>query len=152
MGVAAGGSACGRDHSPSRRLDPGLKLKQKYAIMRPRATPIDQRPFWNRRSILGENISNGNWIVALILLLSGGGALQQGWIIAAIGLGVAGLLSVVWNDGVAKTTTIIGSWIVAGAASAWLLGLLTTSMFGSPAGGHAVGLIIAIAGIVTTID
>lgn len=120
--------------------------------MRVRVKPIDTSHFWHRRSLLGENITNGNWIVALVLLLSAGGALQQGWIVAAIGLGVAGLLSIVWNDGVAKTATIIGGWIAAGAASAWLLGLLTTSMFGSPTGGHVVGLIVAIAGIVVTID
>ena len=120
--------------------------------MRVREKPIDTRHFWHRRSLLGENISNGNWIIAGILLLSGGGALQQGWIIAAVALGVAGLLSIVWNEGVAKTTTIIGSWIVAGAASAWLLGMATNAMFGTPAAGHAVGLVVAIVGIVLTID
>lgn len=120
--------------------------------MRIREKPVDNRHFWHRRSLLGENINNGNWIIASILLLSGGGALYQGWIVAAIALGVAGLLSIVWNEGVAKTTTIIGVWLVVGAASAWLLGLATNSMFGSTAGGHAVGLVVAIAGVVMTID
>ncbi len=120
--------------------------------MRVREKPIDTRHFWHRRSLLGENISNGNWIVAAIFLLSGAGALQQGWIITAIALGIAGLLSIVWNEGVAKTTTIIGSWIVAGAASAWLLGMATNAMFGSTAGGHAIGLVVAIVGVFLTID
>ena len=102
--------------------------------------------------MLGENISNGNWIIAAILLATGGGALQQGWIIAAVAFGVAGLLSFVWNEGVAKTTTIIGSWIIAGATSAYLLGMVCNSLFGSPAIGHFTGLVVAIAGVVLTID
>ena len=117
-----------------------------------RAKKIDDRAFWVRRSLLGENISNGNWIVGTTLLLSGGFALKQGWILAAILLGVAGLLSFVWNPSVAKTTTIIGGWLVVGGASAWVLGLLCVAMFGSPAGGHAMGLVIGIVGIVMTID
>ena len=74
------------------------------------------------------------------------------WIVAAIGLGVAGLLSIVWNPGVAKTTTIIGGWLVAGAVSAFLLSLACNAMFGMPAIGHFIGLVITIAGVVTTID
>ena len=120
--------------------------------MRVREKPIDTRDFWHRRSILGENISNGNWIISAILLLSAGGAVYRGWILAAVALGVAGLLSIVWNEGVAKTTTIIGGWIVAGGASAWLLGMATDAMFGSTAGGHAIGLVVAIVGVVLTID
>jgi hypothetical protein len=120
--------------------------------MRPREAKIDDRAFWKRRSFLGENISNGNWIIAIILLLSGGGALQQGWIVAAIGLGVAGALSIVWNEAVAKTATIVGVWLAAGAASAWGLSLACNAAFGMPAIGHVVGLIIAIVGIVMTID
>ena len=120
--------------------------------MRTRVRPVDTRAFWYRRSVLGENISNGNWIVALVLLSSGGGALQQGWIVAAIALGVAGLLSIVWNEGVAKTATIVGSWIVAGATSAYLLGMVSNSLFGAPTIGHVVGLVVAIAGVVLTID
>jgi hypothetical protein len=120
--------------------------------MRIRAVKVDDRHFWKRRSFLGENISNGNWIIATILLLSGGGALQQGWIIAAIGLGVAGALSIVWNPAVAKTATIVGAWLVAGGVSAFGLGLVCNSAFGSPAIGHVIGLVIAIGGIVFTID
>lgn len=112
----------------------------------------DDRPFWQRRSFLGENISNGNSIVATLLLLSAGGALYTGWLMIAIPLGVAGLLSFVWNDGVARTTMIIGGWIVAGASSAWLLGMVCNSLFGMPAIGHFAGLVIGIAGVVTTID
>ena len=120
--------------------------------MRPRVAKIDGRAFWKRRSFLGENISNGNWIIATILLLSGGGALQQGWIIAAIGLGVAGALSIVWNEAVAKTATIVGVWLAAGAASAWGLSLACDAAFGMPAIGHVIGLIVAIGGVVFTID
>ena len=120
--------------------------------MRTRVKPVDTRTFWYRRSMLGENISNGNWIIAAILLAIGGGALQQGWIIAAVAFGVAGLLSFVWNEGVAKTTTIIGSWIIAGATSAFLLGMVCNSLFGSPTIGHFTGLVVAIAGVVLTID
>lgn len=120
--------------------------------MRIRAVKVDDRHFWKRRSFLGENISNGNWIIATILLLCGGGALQQGWIIAAIGLGVAGALSIVWNEAVAKTATIVGVWLTAGAASAWVLALACNAMFGMPAIGHVIGLIVAIAGVVMTID
>ncbi len=120
--------------------------------MRIRAVKVDTRHFWKRRSFLGENISNGNSIVAAILLLAAGCTLYQGWIIAAIGLGVAGLLSIVWNDGVAKTSTIIGGWLLAGAASAWLLSMACDAMFGMPAIGQFIGLVITIAGVVTTID
>lgn len=120
--------------------------------MRVRAKPVDTRDFWYRRSFLGENISNGNWIVATILLLSTAGCIYQGWILAAIGLGVAGLLSIVWNPAVAKTTTIIGSWLVAGAGTAWVLGMACGAMFDNPAIGHFIGLVVAIAGIVKTID
>lgn len=112
----------------------------------------DDRPFWKRRSFLGENISNGNSIVATVLLLAAVGAAYGGWIVVAVPLGVAGLLSFVWNAGVAKTTTIIGGWITAGAASAWVLGLLCNSLFGMPAIGHFVGLVVGIVGVVTTID
>lgn len=120
--------------------------------MRVRVKPIDTRHFWKRRSLLGENISNGNWIIAAILLLSTAGCIYQGWILAAVGLGIAGLLSIVWNEGVAKTTTIIGVWLVAGAATAWVLALACDAMFGNPAIGHFIGLVVAIAGIVKTID
>ncbi len=120
--------------------------------MRPREAKVDDRIFWKRRSFLGENISNGNWIIATILLLSGGGALQQGWIIAAIGLGVAGALSIVWNEAVAKTATIVGVWLTVGAVSAWGLGLACDAAFGMPAIGHVIGLIVAIGGVVFTID
>ena len=120
--------------------------------MRIRAVKVDDRHFWKRRSFLGENISNGNSIVATVLLLAAGGTLYQGWIIVAIGLGVAGMLSFVWNEGVAKTTMIIAGWLVAGAASAWLLSLASDAMFGMPAIGHFIGLVITIAGVVTTID
>ena len=113
---------------------------------------IDDRTFWWRRSFLGENISNGNWIVALILLLACGGAIYSGWIWTGVCLGVAGLLSIVWNESVAKTATIVGSWIAAGALSAWLLGMACDAMFGNPPIGHAVGLVIAIVGIIKTID
>lgn len=102
--------------------------------------------------MIGENICNGNWIAALILLPAGGGAIYQGWLAAGIGLVVAGLLSFVWNASVAKTATIVGSWIAAGAASAWLLGMLSNAMFGTPIAGHIAGLVIAIAGVVKTID
>ncbi len=121
-------------------------------ILATRLKKIDDRPFWKRRSFLGENISNANWIVAAILLASGGGAACFGWFIVGGALGVAGLLSYVWNDGVAKTTTIIGGWIAAGAGSAWLLGLLCNAMFGNPAVGYFGGLVIGIVGVVATID
>ncbi len=88
----------------------------------------------------------------MILLLSGGGALRQGWIIAAIGLGIVGALSFVWNEAVAKTATIVGVWLAAGAAAAWGLSLACNAAFGMPAIGHVIGLIIAIVGIVMTID
>lgn len=120
--------------------------------MRVRVKPVDTRHFWKRRSLLGENISNGNWIIATILLLLFAGAIQQGWIVAAIGLGVAGLLSIVWNEGVAKTTTIIGVWLVVGGATAWLLGLASNYAFGMDSIGHFIGLVVAIAGVVITID
>ncbi len=120
--------------------------------MRPRVTKVDDRHFWYRRSFFGENISNGNWIVAMVLLLSGGGALQQGWIVTSIGLGIAGALGFVWNEAVAKTATIVGIWLAAGAGSAWVLGLACDAMFGTAAIGHAIGLVIAIAGVVMTID
>lgn len=120
--------------------------------MRPKVIKVDDRPFLQRRSLLGENISNGNWIVATVLLLSGGGALKQGWIFAAIGLGVAGALSIVWNPAVAKTATIVGVWLVAGGGAAWGLGLACEAAFGSQAIGHVIGLVIAIGGIVFTID
>ena len=113
---------------------------------------IDDRVFWKRRSYLGENISNGNWIVATILLSSCGGAIHQGWIWPGIGLGVAGSLSIVWNEAVAKTATIVGGWIVAGVASAWLLGMACDAMFGNATIGHALGLVVGIAGVVKTID
>lgn len=112
----------------------------------------DDRVFWKRRSFLGENISNGNSIVATVLLLAGGGALYGGWLLIAIPLGVAGLLSFVWNEGVAKTTMIIGGWIAAGAASAFLLGMACNALFGMPAIGHFIGLVVGIVGVVTTID
>lgn len=112
----------------------------------------DDRPFWQRRSFLGENISNGNSIVATILLLAAGSALYGGWLLIAIPLGVAGLLSVVWNEGVAKTTMIIGGWIAAGAASAFLLGMVCNSLFGMPAVGYFLGLVVGIVGVVKTID
>ncbi len=70
---------------------------------------IDDRSFWWRRSFLGENISNGNWIIALILSLACGGAIYSGWIWTGVGLGVASALSFVWNESVAKTATIVGS-------------------------------------------
>lgn len=113
---------------------------------------IDDRPFWQRSSFLGENISNGNWIVALVLLLCCGGAIFAGWIWAGVALGIAGLLSIVWNAAVAKTATIVGVWIVTGVGSAWLLGMLCEAMFGSPALGFAAGLGVAITGVVMTID
>lgn len=112
----------------------------------------DDRPFWRRRSILGENISNGNSIVAAILLASSGGAAYVGWLMASIPLGIAGLLSIVWNPSVAKATTIVGCWIVAGAISAWLLSMLCNSFFGMPAVGYFAGLVIGIAGVMKTID
>lgn len=118
----------------------------------PAKVKIDDRAFWWRRSVLGENISNGNWIVALILLLGGGFAVSQGWIVSGIGLGVAGMLSFVWNEGVAKTTYIIGAWVVAGASSAWLLGMLCNAMFGMPIIGYIIALIASISGVVKTID
>lgn len=120
--------------------------------MRVKEKKIDDRPFLQRRSLLGENISNKNWIMALVLLGSAAGAASQAWIGTAIGLGVAGLLSIVWNEGVAKTTTIIGVWILAGGGSAWVLGMACNAMFGQPALGHAVGLIVGIVGIILTID
>lgn len=120
--------------------------------MATRLKKIDDRPFLKRRSFLGENISNGNWILAVILLASGGGAAYYGWLLVGLALGVAGLLSYVWNEGVARTTTIIVGWIVAGAASAWLLGLLCNTMFGMPAIGYFIGLVVGIVGVVTTID
>ena len=120
--------------------------------MRVKERPVDTRPFWYRRSMFGENISNGNWIISLTLVLIAAGAVQQGWILAAVPLGVAGLLSIVWNDGVAKATGIIGAWLTAGGISAFLLGMATTSMFGSPTIGHVIGLVVAIGGIVATID
>ncbi len=113
---------------------------------------IDDSPFWMRRSYLGENISNGNWIIAAIFILSGGIALYREWIWVGIVLGVAGLLSIVWNEGVAKTTIIIGGWIAAGAASAWLLSLLCNAAFGMPVIGYAIGLAVAIIGVIVTID
>lgn len=112
----------------------------------------DDRVFWQRRSVLGENISNGNWIVALILLLGGGFAFSRGWIGAGVGLGIAGMLSFVWNEGVAKTTYIICAWVIAGAASAWVLGFLCNAMFGMPIIGYIVGLIAGISGVIATID
>ena len=120
--------------------------------MRQKVAKVDDRHFWYRRSMLGENISNGNWIIATLLLGSCGFSVQQGWIVAAVALGIAGLLSIVWNPGVAKTTTIIGVWIVAGSASAWLLGMACDAMFGTPAIGYGLGLVVAIVGIVSTID
>ncbi len=113
---------------------------------------IDDRPFWQRSSFLGENISNGNWIVAFVLLLCCGGAIYTGWIWPGVALGIAGLLSIVWNDAVAKTSTIIGGWIAAGVGSAFLLGMLCNVIFGTPALGYASGLGIAIVGVVMTID
>lgn len=126
--------------------------QRKLNIMRPRVVKVDDRPFLQRRSLLGENISNGNWIVSSVLLLVGGGAIQQGWIMAAVGLGVAGALAIVWNPAVAKTATVVGVWLVAGGVSAWGFGLVCNSAFGSPAIGHVIGLVIAIGGIVFTID
>lgn len=120
--------------------------------MRVREKKIDDRPFLQRRSYLGESISNKNWIMATVLLGSGGFALSRTWIVASIALGVAGLLSIVWNPGVAKTTAIIGGWLVVGSASAWVLGLACDAMFGQPALGHALGLAVGIIGIVLTID
>ena len=90
--------------------------------------------------------------MATVLLLCGGGALQMGWILVAIGLGVAGLLSIVWNPGVAKTTTIISVWLVAGAGTAWVLGMACNSLFGMDTIGHVIGLVVAIVGVVATID
>lgn len=113
---------------------------------------IDDRPFWKRRSFLGENISNGNSIVAVVLLLGSGGAVSQGWIMAAVPLGIAGLLSIVWNPAVAKTTTIIGGWLTAGAGTAWLLGMVCNSLFGQPSIGHFAGLVVGIVGVMMTID
>jgi hypothetical protein len=90
--------------------------------------------------------------VAAILLVGSGGAAYVGWLVASILLGIAGLLSIVWNDSVAKTTSIIGCWIVAGAGSAWLLGMLCDSLFGMPAVGYFAGLVIGIGGVMKTID
>lgn len=112
----------------------------------------DDRPFWIRRSYLGASISNGNWIVAAALFLTGGVLLQRGWILLAVLLGVAGMLSIVWNQAVARTTTIIGGWIAMGASSGWVLGLAGDAMFGMPALGHALGLAIGIVGVIITID
>ncbi|MFM9966654.1 MAG: hypothetical protein ACKV2Q_36205 [Planctomycetaceae bacterium] len=120
--------------------------------MATRVQKVDDRPFWRRRSFIGENISNGNWMAALVLLSSAGGAVYQGWIVVGIALGVAGMLSFVWNASVAKTATIVGIWITAGAASAWLLGMLCNAMFGAPIAGYFAGLVIAIAGVLKTID
>ena len=113
---------------------------------------IDDRSVWWRRSILGANISNGNWIIALIFSLACGGAIYTEWIWVGVGLGVASLLSIVWNESVAKTATIVGTWIAAGVASAWLLGMLCDSMFGNPPIGHALGLVIGVVGVIKTID
>lgn len=113
---------------------------------------IDDRTFWWRRSFLGENISNGNWIIALILALACGGAIYTGWIWVGVGLGVASSLSIVWNESVAKTATIVGTWIVVGVGSAFLFAMLSNAMFGSPALGHMLGLAIGIAGVVKMID
>jgi hypothetical protein len=113
---------------------------------------IDDRPFWRRRSFLGENISNGNSIVAATLLASSAGAAYVGWLMASIALGIAGMLSIVWNESVAKATTIIGCWILVGAGSAWLLGMLCDSFFGMPAVGYFAGLVIGIVGVTKTID
>ena len=113
---------------------------------------IDDRPFWWRSSYLGENISNGNWIVAVVLLLCCGGAIFANWIWAGVALGIAGLLSIVWNGAVARTATIVGGWIVAGVGSAWLLGLLCDSLFGNSAIGHTAGLAVGIVGVIKTID
>lgn len=121
-------------------------------IMRVREKKIDDRPYLQRRSYLGENISNKNWIMATVLLGSCGFAVSRGWIVTSVAFGVAGLLSIVWNPGVAKTATIIGGWIVVGSASAWVLGLACNAMFGQPALGHAIGLGVGIIGIVLTID
>jgi hypothetical protein len=112
----------------------------------------DDGPFWMRRSYLGESISNGNWIICAILILSGSIAFYREWIWVGIVLGVAGLLSFVWNEGVAKTTTIIGGWIAAGAASSWLLSLVCNAAFGMPVLGYAMGLAVAIIGVLVTID
>ena len=62
------------------------------------------------------------------------------------------LQSFVWNEGVAKTTTIIGSWLVAAGGSAWLLGMLCNSLFGNPIIGYIAGMLIGVVGVVTTID
>ena len=112
----------------------------------------DDRPFWIRRSFIGEHISNRNWIIAMILLISAGFAFHSGWVVTAVGLGVAGMLSFVWNEGVAKTTTIIGVWIVAGGSSAWLLGLICGAVTGMPIIGYAMGLAVGIVGVMMTID
>lgn len=82
----------------------------------------------------------------------GGFSLAKLWIPVGIAFVIAGLLSFVWNEGVAKTTTIIGAWIVAGSASAWVLGIVCNAMFGMPALGYFIGLVIGIAGVVKTID
>lgn len=119
--------------------------------MKPRIIK-DDRSFWWRGSYLGRDISNGNWIIAVVLLAASGGAFSRQWIIAGVVLLVAGLLSFVWNEGVAKTTAIITAWVSIGAGSAWVLGLACGAMFGMPVVGYAVGLIIGIAGVVTTID
>lgn len=121
-------------------------------IMRVKEKKIDDRPFLQRRSYLGENISNKNWIMATVLLGACGFAISRAWIVTAVAFGVAGLLSIVWNPGVAKTATIIGGWLVVGSGSAWVLGLACNAMFGQPALGHALGLAVGIIGIVLTID
>ena len=112
----------------------------------------DDRPFWQRRSYMGEGISNRNWIIALIFLLSAAFAVYKEWIWAGVGLGVAGMLSFVWNEGVAKTTTIIGVWIVAGAGSAWVLSFVCNAVFGMPILGHILGLVVGLVGVMMTID
>lgn len=88
----------------------------------------------------------------MILLISAGFAFHSGWVVTAVGLGVAGMLSFVWNEGVAKTTTIIGVWIVAGGSSAWLLGLICGAVTGMPIIGYAMGLAVGIVGVMMTID
>jgi hypothetical protein len=112
----------------------------------------DDSPFWQRRSFFGEYIKNSNWIIAAIFFVFGGIAIKQGWVLAGVLLIVAGTLSFVWNEGVAKTATIIGGWIVAGVATAFVLSYACGYAFGMPAIGYFVGLAVGLIGVMMTID
>ena len=112
----------------------------------------DDSPFWHRRSFFGEYIKNSNWIIAAVLFLFAGIAINQGWVFAGVLLIVTGTLSFVWNEGVAKTATIIGVWVVAGSVSAFALSYVCGYVFGMPAVGYFLGLAIGLTGVMMTVD